>query len=443
MTARPPISRPRPASGFVLRFRYVVALAAVLIAFAAALAYWTGTYDPQMLHGFSVPWPDPTMEALCVLAGSALILVPMFWVWKKRTIDYLALVLPLEAINLFAYFAISATAYKIPKEANGILQMAGLLLMLNAVGFCILLASCFASYKAAGFFRGRLPALAHPQELLDRRMQRVLRIGGCLCVLLIIAPMIYIGSIPLFAGGGDSRVSLVVEDPLRAGYNFAETIFPFLVGGLAVILFRKPRRIAGIDGLIFLALLAVQVLSTDRSAFLFAMMAVVVLLSMEKRWPRWLLLLIFTGYISFFTVFAGFSALMRTNADKLKSGAALAASIEETFMGDNVIDLHDGAWVLSHWDFEPLLGKTYLGGAFSMMPSGLFPQKKEWHLGLTALRIVGWSEADIEKHFGLRISFFGESFLNFGAAGVVTLAVVLGMFFGAALRLIHLAAAGA
>jgi len=74
-----------------------------------------------------------------------------------------------------------------------------------------------------------------------------------------------------------------------------------------------------------------------------------------------------------------------------------------------------------------LVSELYAAGALAMMPSGLFPERKKWHLGQTALRIVGWGDY---QHFGLRISCFGESFLNFGYAGVVGLAVILGILLG-------------
>jgi hypothetical protein len=70
------------------------------------------------------------------------------------------------------------------------------------------------------------------------------------------------------------------------------------------------------------------------------------------------------------------------------------------------------------------------------MPSALFPEKKEWHLGMNALRIVGWED---KPHFGLRISFFAESFLNFGVAGVVGLGILVGSIFGLLMNRIHLA----
>ena len=83
------------------------------------------------------------------------------------------------------------------------------------------------------------------------------------------------------------------------------------------------------------------------------------------------------------------------------------------------------------------MGKTYLGGAFSMVPSGIFPQKKQWHLGLTGVRIVGMPE---EEHFGLRMTFFAEAFLNFGWAGVFIVGTLLGSLYAIVLRQIHLVA---
>ncbi|SDU00800.1 hypothetical protein SAMN05444156_1409 [Verrucomicrobium sp. GAS474] len=429
----------RPRSGFVLRFRHAAIIAAIVTAIAVAIGYWSGWYDPGLFRRFTVPWPDPQMEALCITVGSALVLGPLIWIFWNGSIDFLALVLPLEALNLFAYFAISTTANKIPKEAIGILQMAGLLLMLNALGFCVLLISLFVFYRMMVLFKGRLAVLPRPQELLDERMRKFMRVAACFCALFIFAPIVYTGVIPLFAGK-ESRMGLLVSDPLRATYNFAETFFPILMGSFFVLIYRKPRRLFGLDGLVFGSLIILQILTTDRSSLLFGMMAAVVLLSMERRWPRWLLVSAFVGYLSVFTFLAGFSSLLRTDPAKLAGAGALTSSIEETFYGDNVIDLHDGAWVLSHWNFEPLMGTSYMGGMVSMMPSGIFPMKKEWHIGLIALRIVGWSEAEIENHFGLRISFFGESFLNFGIAGVFTLAILLGLLFAFILRLTHLAA---
>ena len=74
-----------------------------------------------------------------------------------------------------------------------------------------------------------------------------------------------------------------------------------------------------------------------------------------------------------------------------------------------------------------------------MAPSALFPKKHDWHLGLTAVRMVGM---DPTTHFGLRITFFGEAFLNFGWAGVLGIAALIGTLWGTLLRTIHLLAQG-
>ncbi|HEY0258061.1 MAG TPA: hypothetical protein VGC39_11505, partial [Candidatus Methylacidiphilales bacterium] len=50
--------------------------------------------------------------------------------------------------------------------------------------------------------------------------------------------------------------------------------------------------------------------------------------------------------------------------------------------------------------------------------------------------IVGMPE---DQHFGLRITFFGEAFLNFGWAGVILLGTLLGSLYAVLLRQIHLA----
>ena len=150
---------------------------------------------------------------------------------------------------------------------------------------------------------------------------------------------------------------------------------------------------------------------------------------------RWIFPPLYTLFLTFFMFLGGFSSLMRTDRERLREGDPFLASLGEVYLGNNVIDLRDGAWVMGHWDFEPLLGQTYLGGLVAMAPSGLFPKKHDWHLGLTAVRMVGM---DDQAHFGLRITFFGEAFLNFGWPGVAALAVLMGTLWATLLRAFHL-----
>lgn len=71
----------------------------------------------------------------------------------------------------------------------------------------------------------------------------------------------------------------------------------------------------------------------------------------------------------------GLSSLIRTDRDRLKEGDPFITSLGEVYLGNNVIDLRDGAWVLGSWDFEPLLGKTYLRGTGGDGSKRAFPKK--------------------------------------------------------------------
>ena len=189
--------------------------------------------------------------------------------------------------------------------------------------------------------------------------------------------------------------------------------------------------------MIIASLMLAQLLSGNRFPLALAGITTLCLVSMEWRVPRFLLVGAFALYMLFFTALGGLTGLLRWDRGLLSEGNPIVNSIEAAFTGNNLIDVRDASWVMSQWDYEPLHGITYLGGLTAFLPSGLFPQKKDWHLGLTAVRLVGWDDT---THPGLRISFFGESFMNFGLAGVITLGTILGILFGVLLRAFHQAA---
>jgi hypothetical protein len=159
---------------------------------------------------------------------------------------------------------------------------------------------------------------------------------------------------------------------------------------------------------------------------------------MERRRSRPLLVVGVAAFMALYLGLSGFSSILRQSRGMLGEKNIVAASFREAFLGNNLSDLRDGAWVFGSWDFVPLNGKTYLGAVGSLLPSALFPGKKDSYLGLVALRIVNWP---VEGHFGLRISFFAESFLNFGLAGVVGLGVLIGCLGGYLLKKLHLSVA--
>ncbi|MCX6934757.1 MAG: hypothetical protein NTZ01_00940 [Verrucomicrobia bacterium] len=241
-------------------------------------------------------------------------------------------------------------------------------------------------------------------------------------------------------GGGegeDIRYTMLSSSFARPFYHFGTALIPVVAGALFISILRRWRRFPIHDLLLLFIMVGLQVVSGNRLPLAIAMFMGTTLLTLEFRLPQWVIPPLFVLFLGVFLLLGGLSSLVRTDRNRLKEGDPFLASLGEVYMGNNVIDLRDGAWVLGHWDFEPLNGTTYLGGLVAMAPSGLFPKKKEWHMGLTAVRTVGMDE---ESHFGLRVTFFGESFMNFGLAGVVGMAVIMGTLWATLLRTLHLVA---
>ncbi len=97
------------------------------------------------------------------------------------------------------------------------------------------------------------------------------------------------------------------------------------------------------------------------------------------------------------------------------------------FYGNNFSDTRDFAWILSCWDGEYLYGKTYLAALLSFIPRELLSFRQEWAISMYTNSLIGFLSEEMP---GLRPGMFGESFLNFGWAGVA----FFGWLYGFALR---------
>lgn len=413
----------------------------VLIVFIVLpLALWTNVSDPRLLKGFMGPWPVPWAETLAVLLVILLMGVPLLWVMTSRVLDLFAFFMAQNALLIAGYFFLGTTAWKIEGVGREILQGGSLVVLINAIGFGVLFSAMALTYLTARLTQARVPALhASPQEY-DRRFTVFLRFAGLGVAFVLALPMARYGVIPMLAPDpAAARAVIASSDIERAFYNLGTALVPFVTGGLLLLITRHPLRIFGFDGMVAAAVMLIQLLSGNRFPLAIAFFVTITLVTVERRWPRPLLLVGFAAFMLLLTGVSGFTGMLRQNKAALDDGKnVVEQSLQQAFYGDNLIDTRDAAWVLSQWDFEPLLGRTYLGGLASMIPSGIFPQKKQWHLGLTGVRIVGW---DPDQHFGLRITFFGEAFLNFGVAGVVVLGALMGSLFGLLLRTLHLIAA--
>ena len=429
----------RPGPGPVLNWRFplqAIVLAGLLM---VPIFAWTGFYEPLPLKQLALDHPDKWASAAAGTTAAILLAAPLLWVLQSRTVDIFALFLSQNALLVAGYFFLHTTAFRLNGLGDAIERAGPLVVMINAGGFAVLLLSMGLTYIAAARSHARLGPLPAAPAVCDARLIWLLRVSGLAVAAVLAFPMALSGKIPLLAeDAAQARFAMIQSDAARAAYHAGTAILPFITGGLLMFVIRRPIRILGLDGWVVGAILAIQVLTSNRLPIAITLFVTLSLVTLEMRWPRALLLIAFSGFFLGFTFLTGFSSILRQDRGQLDQGNLLESSLSEAFLGDNLIDVRDASWVLSKWNYEPLMGRTYLGGLTAMLPSGVFPMKKEWHLGITAIRIVGW---DPEEHFGLRITFFGEAFINFGPAGVVGLALILGCLFGTLLRTLHLVAA--
>lgn len=110
----------------------------------------------------------------------------------------------------------------------------------------------------------------------------------------------------------------------------------------------------------------------------------------------------------------------------LRSGSGEVNSeqiMSSILYGNNFSDLRDFAWFLSEWNGTLLWGKTYISGLFSFIPSGLWEFRAIWGIGKVTTTVTGLNG---EFHGGLRITMFGESYINFGYIGLVIFSTTFG-----------------
>jgi oligosaccharide repeat unit polymerase len=416
----------------------VLATVAALILIAIPVGLVSGLHDPSLLESAMSDLPSPWAGVLAACLALSLTIIPMIWVITSGVMDLFSFFLFQNALLIAGYFFLGTTAWNLNGSfAPGILNAAPLVILINAIGFTVLLSVTGITCLLARARNLRVSPTHTDSAKLDARIIWLLRITGAMTALILLLPMLHTGVIPLLSNDTEARAINIESDSLRAFYNLGYGLMPVVTAGLVVLCGRKPSRIVGMDGLLVLALLLAELLSGNRLPLAVAFFVSMTLLSMERRFPRPLLLAILVGSMVLYTGFGGLTGLLRTDREQLAQHP-VSKSLEQAFTGDNLIDVRDASWVMSRWDFAPLMGKTYLGGLTAILPSGLFPEKKDWHLGLTAVRIVGWNDQD---HFGLRVTCFGEAFLNFGLLGVITLGSVMGYLLGTLLSIIHQIAA--
>jgi len=424
-----------------LSLRPVVFFLALFFAAFIPAAYWLGLNQPVNFDLRGEPYPVLWAQCASLFVGFLLFVVPLLWILFARIIDVLALAFCLNALLIWSYFIFPESAQQLYHAEAAIFAASAQVMGIATVGFLLMLAAMLGWYGLLAVQQRRLPPLPASPEEMDRRLRWVLYPALLVVTAMVAAPIALTGAIPLLSSDPvAARLALEQSTVGRPLYNLGSSLLPTLVAATLILSLRRKHFLLKIfNPAVILALMAcgVQFLTSNRQPLAITGMTFFALFSMERKLPRFLLPLAVIVFFVGFTGVGGYFGILRQHRELLEEGNIVVNSFEEAFLGDNLADVRDGAWVIGEWNFQPLDGLTYLGGLASVVPSAFFPEKEQWHLGKVSLRIVN---QPAEEHFGLRLGFFDEAFLNFGLAGVIGLAVLLGSWFGVALRWLHLSA---
>jgi len=354
-------SRRKPFLGLSLLVPWILGVLCLTL----PLIYWSDAYDPKSGNWqmYTSPWLNTFTTSVVTILCLSLFIFPLCWIVTKRVIDSIALALGQQALIFSGYFYLDQTAAHFPDSAEAILTISGLVVLFNAVGFLFFFMGLGLTYGITTVLGYQLRPLTLPAAPLDERLISLSRKLSFVCAACIAAPMVITHNIPMFeSDDATSRVDLVSDSSSRAIFQAGGALFPFVATILIVGILRKPKRLFGWDGLGVALMVFFQFLTSNRLPLAITVAVALSAVTMQIKLPRWLLVVFFVTYLFMFTLASGFTSLLRLNPHALE-GNWLANSIQEAYLGDNIIDLRDGSWVFSKWNFEPFMGKTYLGGA--------------------------------------------------------------------------------
>lgn len=239
---------------------------------------------------------------------------------------------------------------------------------------------------------------------------------------LLVAYVLYgIGFVQMILTGTFSRY--FGEEQVGPEYSLYQSL---LRRGLAILIIAAPLLVlrwqqnkskwlllTGIVSLFFM-------LSTvRRGPILMALVALVLSNAVAGKRRRLIAILLISFVVAFFVL----QALLITIDTDADTALASAAFVLRSATGE----VNDLAWVLSEWNHHWYMGATWLAAVWPL-PATISSFKDTYILTSVTKDIVGISR-EVESG-GLRISMFGEAYLNFGYAAVIG----LGLFFGLLVR---------
>lgn len=237
---------------------------------------------------------------------------------------------------------------------------------------------------------------------------------GCLLVGYVLSG---IGFVQMILTGTFSRY--FGEEQVGASYSLYQSL---LRRGLAILIIVAPllvlrwqqhkstaRFLAAGAGLFFM-------MSTVRRGPIFMALVSLVLSNAVAGKHRRLIAITLISFVVAFFVIQGLLVTVDTDADTALASTAF-------ILRSATSEVNDLAWVLSEWNRHWYMGATWLAAVWPL-PATISDFKNTYVLTSVTKDIVGISR-EFESG-GLRISMFGEAYLNFGHAAVIGLGLLFG-----------------
>ena len=217
---------------------------------------------------------------------------------------------------------------------------------------------------------------------------------------------------------GNPRAFVLANSFYRPYFNFIISLYPLIPQALTLryLVFKKKA-----DLVLFFIIIFFGVFTGSRGTILYPLVSCLMFYVYHRR-----------GVVNLFSLsasglFFAFNAMLigywRDTMDNFELFNFFQNLGYRFFYGNAFSDTRDFAWILAYWDNEFVMGKTYLAGLLSFIPSYFSDFRSEWAIGKYVNNFVGF---DTSTHAGLRPGSFGEAYFNFGGAGVILLGFLAG-----------------
>lgn len=290
------------------------------------------------------------------------------------------------------------------------------------------LTACLATYVATpaprigrfGSFLARISCSGAFAQVCRRS-----RILVVVSIPLIVVGLQQLGGIPLLSDSPRQDRYLLNFTPEHRLDTFlvnrGREMIVFPAAALALSWYLSKRRVA--DAIIVVAAVLSCVLTATRAPVLIGVSIVTIVLLWRRRFAA-------VGLIGA----AGLAGLV---GSEIVLGADSGPSGEEWTtverIGADVSEVRDLAWTIRKHD-EPYWGKTFLAG-YLPIPAFASDFTETYHLRTVTLEAIGIPLT--AAHGGLRITYSGEWYLNFGWAGVIVGGILYGWMCAAFSGLFH------